>query len=66
VLVDGHRGIVILRPGPEDLREFEARRRQEARRVRRRDERGAGPAVTLDGHPVTLLANIETSHDAPM
>jgi phosphotransferase system enzyme I (PtsI) len=65
VLVDGHRGLVVLRPGPDELRDFEARRRHEARRVRLRGERGAGPAVTLDGHPVTLLANIETAADAP-
>ena len=65
VLVDGHRGLVVLRPGPDELRDFEARRRHEARRMRLRGERGAGPAVTLDGHPVTLLANIETSADAP-
>jgi phosphoenolpyruvate-protein phosphotransferase (PTS system enzyme I) len=65
VLVDGHRGVVVLRPGPEELRDFEARRRREVRRVRLRGERGAGPAVTLDGHPVTLLANIETAADAP-
>jgi phosphoenolpyruvate-protein phosphotransferase (PTS system enzyme I) len=65
VLVDGHRGTVVLRPGPDELRDFEARRRHEARRLRLRDERGAGPAVTLDGHPVKLLANIETADDAP-
>jgi phosphotransferase system enzyme I (PtsI) len=65
VLVDGHRGLVVLRPGPDELRDFEARRRHEARRMRLRGERGAGPAVTLDGHPVTLLANIETAEDAP-
>lgn len=65
VFVDGHRGTVVLRPGPDELRDFEARRRHEARRLRLRDQRGAGPAVTLDGHPVKLLANIETSEDAP-
>ncbi len=65
VLVDGHRGLVVLRPGPEERRDFDVRRRQEARRIRLRAERGAGPAVTLDGHPVTLLANIETAADAP-
>lgn len=65
VLVDGTRGTVVVRPGKEELREFESRRRREAKRTRLRAERGTGPAVTLDGHPVTLAANIEVPEDTP-
>jgi phosphotransferase system enzyme I (PtsI) len=65
VLVDGHRGIVIVRPGARELEEFEEKLRREEHRIQVMTKRGAGPAVTLDGHPVTLLANIEEPEDTP-
>ncbi len=64
ILVDGYRGTVIARPGPSELKDFEKLRRREARRTRRMAERDAGPAVTVDGHPITLLANMESEEDA--
>jgi phosphotransferase system enzyme I (PtsI) len=66
VLVDGHRGVVVVRPGRDELLEFEARRREAARRERAQARSLADPSVTLDGHPFTLLANIETAEDAPV
>ncbi len=64
VLVDGDHGTVTLRPGRAELLAFEQGRREAARRHRAQVRGLAAPPVTIDGHPFTLLANIETPEDA--
>ena len=63
VAMDGVRGLLVLHPSEEREREFEriARNRQEIQKRLEliRDE----PAVTADGHPVVLSANIEMPGD---
>jgi phosphotransferase system enzyme I (PtsI) len=63
VIIDGSRGVVIVGPDPEQLTEYrEAGRKQEALELdlsRLRDL----PAVTKDGHQVSLQANIEFPHE---
>lgn len=63
VLVDGFRGIVTIRPGPGQVSEFEHRRKAAQRRARQMARQDPGPAVTQDGHPVALQANIEVPGD---
>ena len=64
VIVDGHEGTVILDPDDETLEKFEAIRnnfrRLESVRSGLRDQ----PAVTLDGHQIRLLGNIEFPSEA--
>ncbi|WP_428940669.1 phosphoenolpyruvate--protein phosphotransferase [Fontivita pretiosa] len=59
VIIDGTRGVVIVNPDPEQIaqhREYErAQLRLESELAMLRDL----PAQTLDGHIVSLLANIE-------
>jgi phosphotransferase system enzyme I (PtsI) len=64
VIIDGDSGIVIVDPSPVVVAEYRAVKL-------RRDRKRAGlarlrhlPAVTLDGEPVDLLANIEQPGDA--
>jgi phosphotransferase system enzyme I (PtsI) len=63
IILDGHEGVVIVRPDPATLGKYrqEQERRAEAEKLllKLKDL----PAQTTDGHRLTLAANIETSED---
>ncbi len=59
VILDGTHGKVIIQPDEETLREFRAKEKQFIEFERSLTELRHLPAETLDGHPLTLLANIE-------
>ncbi len=64
VIIDGNRGVVIIDP---DEAQIEQHRQYEQRLVEFEqvlDGLRDLPAVTLDGHEVTLLGNIEFPHEA--
>ena len=64
VVIDGDSGAVIVNPPPIVLEEYRYRQRQvELERVRL-DRLRHTPAITLDGEPIELLANIELPEDA--
>jgi len=64
VVIDGDAGAVIVNPPPIVLEEYRFRQRQiELERARLNRLRHT-PAVTLDGEPVELVANIELPEDA--
>lgn len=64
VIIDGDAGIAIINPSPIVLEEYRFRRQHaELERARLRRLRHAN-SVTLDGHSVELLANIELPADA--
>jgi len=63
ILVDGHTGVVIVRPTEAERRRFAERERHQRRHSRLVWREQTEPAVTLDGHAVKLLANIETPGD---
>ena len=64
IIIDGDAGVVIVNPSPIVLEEYRFRQRQiELERVRL-DRLRHTPAVTLDGHSIELLANIELPSDA--
>ena len=59
VIVDGRQGVVVVAPDSATLRHYRSRRKEI---MRVRAARGAlrkTPAVTGDGEPVTLQANVE-------
>jgi phosphotransferase system enzyme I (PtsI) len=59
IIIDGDRGVVIINPDPETIEEHRGlERRREAVEIRLRELAGV-PATTLDGHTVSLQANIE-------
>ena len=65
LVIDGDAGVAIVNPSPIVLEEYRFRQRQiELERARLHRLRFT-PAVTLDGQPVELLANIELPSDAP-
>jgi len=65
VVIDGDAGVLIVNPSPIVLEEYRFRQRQGELERARLDRLRNKPSVTLDGHSVELLANIELPTDAP-
>jgi phosphotransferase system enzyme I (PtsI) len=65
VVIDGDAGVVVVDPSPIVLEEYRFRQRQSEFERARLDRLRHTPAVTLDGHAIELLANIELPGDAP-
>lgn len=59
IIVDGTKGHVIIRPTPETLRSYQARKEREAKRREALLAAELKPSVTIDGHEVPTMANIE-------
>ena len=59
VIIDGSRGLVVIDPDPGTLEEFQDRAQQQIEFIRSLEALKQLPAVTADGHEVTLLGNIE-------
>jgi phosphotransferase system enzyme I (PtsI) len=64
LIIDGDAGIVIVDPSPIVLEEYRFRQRQSELERERLSRLRHKAAVTLDGEPVELLANIEMPGDA--
>lgn len=64
LVIDGDAGIVIVNPSPIVLEEYRFRQRQSELERARLSRLRHTPAVTLDGAPVELMANIEMPGDA--
>jgi phosphoenolpyruvate-protein phosphotransferase (PTS system enzyme I) len=65
VVIDGDAGLVLVNPSPIVLEEYRFRQRQSELERARLNRLRHTPAVTLDGQPVELLANIELPGDGP-
>ncbi|HEX7640320.1 MAG TPA: phosphoenolpyruvate--protein phosphotransferase [Burkholderiaceae bacterium] len=63
IIIDGDAGVVIVNPSPIVLEEYRFRQRQVELERARLDRLRHTPAVTLDGAPIELLANIELPSD---
>ncbi len=64
IIIDGDAGLVIVDPSPIVLEEYRFRQRQSELERARLHRLRHTPAVTLDGQPVQLMANIELPGDA--
>ena len=63
LIVDADAGIVIVNPTSVVLEQYRARQAAQARARKKLSKLKKTPAVTIDGTPVTLLANIEFPDD---
>ena len=63
VIIDGDAGVVVVDPSPIILAEYGFKQRQFALERERLTRLRHTPAITLDGHKVELLANIEMPED---
>ena len=59
VIVDGRQGVVVVAPDPATLRHYRSRQKEIMRVRAARSALRKTPAVTGDGEPVTLQANVE-------
>ncbi|MHC4424874.1 MAG: phosphoenolpyruvate--protein phosphotransferase [Planctomycetota bacterium] len=64
VIVDGNRGIVIVNPDDQTIRQYEDYSKEFAELEHRLDAISQEPAVTRDGTKITLLGNIEFPDEA--
>jgi len=64
VLVDGNRGIVIVNPDEQTIRQYEEYSKEFTDLGHRLDAIRQKPAVTRDGIEITLLGNIEFPNEA--
>lgn len=64
VIIDGDAGVMIVDPSPIVLVEYGFRQRQIELERERLSRLRHTPAVTMDGHKIELLANIEQPCDA--
>ena len=65
VIIDGDAGVMIVDPSAIILAEYGFKQRQGQLERERLSRLRHTPAVTLDGHKIDLLANIEMPEDAP-
>ena len=64
VIIDGNRGVVIINPDQASIAQHRQYERRLAEIEHSLDRLRDLPAVTLDGHEVTLLGNIEFPEEA--
>jgi phosphotransferase system enzyme I (PtsI) len=64
IIVDGNRGIVIVNPDGETLRQYEQYSKEFVELEHRLDAMRQEPAITRDGTKITLLGNIEFPDEA--
>jgi phosphotransferase system enzyme I (PtsI) len=64
VIVDGNRGIVIVNPDEQTIRQYEEYSKEFTDLEHRLDAIRQKPAVTRDGTEITLLGNIEFPNEA--
>jgi phosphotransferase system enzyme I (PtsI) len=64
VIIDGNRGIVIVNPDDETIRQYERYSHDFIELEHKLDEIREKPAVTRDGVKITLLGNIEFPDEA--
>lgn len=64
VIIDGNRGIVLVNPDDETVRQYEAYSREFIALEHKLDAIREKPAVTRDGVRITLLGNIEFPDEA--
>jgi phosphotransferase system enzyme I (PtsI) len=66
VIIDGNRGIVIVNPNEETLRQYEEYSVEFTEMEHKLDRIREKPAITRDGVKVTLLGNIEFPEEAEL
>jgi phosphotransferase system enzyme I (PtsI) len=63
LIIDGDAGVVVVDPNPVVLEQYREKQTRQARDRKKLGKLKKTPAITLDGTPITLLANIELPED---
>jgi len=64
VIIDGNRGVVVINPDERTLEEYRRYQQQQVEFIHSLDAIRDLPAITRDGHEITLLGNIEFPSEA--
>lgn len=64
LVVDGHDGIVVVDPSPEEVATFRARDASDQRKRERAAQQAGQRAVTVDGRQIGVLANVGGAREA--
>ncbi len=64
VIIDGTRGVVVIDPDEETIRNYQTYAQQQVEFIHSLDALRDLPAITRDGHEITLLGNIEFPAEA--
>ncbi len=64
VIIDGNRGVVVIDPDPQTIEGYRKFAAQQVEFIHSLDKLRDLPAVTRDGHEVTLLGNVEFPDEA--
>ena len=64
IIIDGYRGLVVINPDEATVSEYQDYARQQTEFIHSLDALRDMPPITLDGHEVTLLGNIEFPSEA--
>ena len=64
IIIDGNRGTVVIDPDEETLETYRQLARQQVEFIHSLDALRKLPAITRDGHEVTLMGNIEFPSEA--
>lgn len=64
VVIDGNRGVVVIDPDEHTLEEYRQYSRQQVEFIHSLEALRDLPAITRDGHEITLLGNIEFPSEA--
>lgn len=65
LIIDGEAGVVVVAPSPLVLEQYREKQARQAKDRKKLGKIKKTPSVTLDGTPITLLANIEFPDDCP-
>ncbi len=65
IIIDGNQGIVVISPDEMTLESYKREQQKYKKAVKKLEGLRDLPAVTLDGHEITLLANIEVPDEIP-
>jgi len=63
VILDGSRGLLVADVDDDTLKDYRRQQRQQEKRRTQLNRLKSGPALTLDGTHIRLLANVELSED---
>lgn len=66
IIVDGNQGLVVINPDGATLLEYRQRQQKHLYLVEELQKIRTFPTITLDGHTVELMANIETPDEIEM
>jgi len=64
IIIDGNRGTVVIDPDQETLESYRQFARQQVKFIHSLDALRELPAITRDGHEITLMGNIEFPAEA--